>query len=424
MNIWNMTKKDLQVFFRDRAALVWLFVLPLVFIVIFAGLTASSNNDSAQGEEQEAAQDERTPLAVVNQDLGGAIAARLIADLDQAGGYRVVQYELEQAEGLLSKLKLARYLVIPPDFSAGLEAGRPVSLRLITHPNVSNQSNQAVMQVIGGVTNDLSLELQLLDGIEQMGAMQGATGQEVFPPERILAQAKSQFERSRHTPLVAVVQRLPREEVEAEDSGFDLSKSIVPGMAVLFVFLAAQTVARNIFEERQNGSLLRLLAAPVPRWELLAGKLAPILLLTLIQIAFIFALGALLLPLLGIGRLGIGESPLAWAVTSFVMALCSTCLGILIAALARTESQVSGLSNALLWVAGFLGGALVPSFLIQSIPPLNVLSRFVPQTWANQAYYDILARGKGLVDVLPALGILLIFSAVFFIIGVRKFRFQ
>jgi ABC-2 type transport system permease protein len=128
--------------------------------------------------------------------------------------------------------------------------------------------------------------------------------------------------------------------------------------------------------------------------------------------------------LLGMGTLGIGQSPLAWAVASMVIALCSTSLGIMIASLAKSEGQISGLSNALLWVAGFLGGALVPAFLIQQMPTLNFLSRLVPQSYATQAYYDVIARGASVVDILPSLGMLLVFTTVFFFIGVRRFRFE
>ena len=43
---------------------------------------------------------------------------------------------------------------------------------------------------------------------------------------------------------------------------------------------------------------------------------------------------------------------------------------------------------------GFLGGALIPTFLIQQMPTLNILSRLVPQSWATRAYYDVIARGR------------------------------
>lgn len=422
MNIWHITKKDLQVILRDRTSLVWLFVLPIVFLAIFGGLAATAWGDSSEADSE----DTRTPLVVINENQGGDLAERFLVDLDRAGGYRVVLSQREDAEDQMRKVSITRYLVLPANFSADLAQGKPVSVQLILHPDANVMGTQNLLQMIQGVAKDTSLELQLYDGIQHMGEMQAGEAQalQAFDPQRVLAQAKSQFERSRVQPLITIAQSTPAKATEAEAPVFDLSATIVPGMAVLFVFLAAPTVARSIYEERKMGSLRRLLAAPLTRSQLLLGKMAPILLLTLAQVCLMFLFGGLVLPLVGIGKLGVGEDPLAWAITSIIIALCSTSLGIMIAAVARSEAQISGLSNALMWVAGFLGGALIPVFLIQQIPVLNILSRLVPQYWAIQAYYDILARGKGLADVLPALGILLVFSGVFFLLGVRRFRFE
>jgi ABC-2 type transport system permease protein len=421
MKIWNLTKKDLAVIFKDRGALLWLFVLPVVFIVIFAGLASL-----AQGGSSGDTADDRTALTVVNLDPGGELTDRFLADLDRAGGYRVELSEPAAAQDRIEKIKIIYYLVIPENFSANLAAGTQVVVQLITHPDANVQNVQSVAQVINGVAKDTSLELQLLDGISQLGEMQAGNPQaeEAFQADKVAAQAKSQFEQSKITPLVGVIEREPIVDEADEAPEFDLASSAVPGMTVLFVFLAASTVARGIYEERKNGSLRRLLSAPLTRTELMLGKMTPIFLLTLVQIVVIFLFGAFILPLLGIGRLGIGKDPLALVLTSIFIALCSTSMGIMISAIARTEGQISGLSNALLWVAGFLGGALIPSFLIQQIPVLAVLSRLVPHSWATQAFYDLIARGLGLVDVLPSLGMLLLFSAVFFFIGVRRFKFE
>jgi len=363
---------------------------------------------------------------VVNLDPGGDLSARFMAGIDQAGGFRTEPIDQANAEASLKTLKIWRYLVIPQNFTADLTQGKPVNVVLITHPATTASTDNSILQVVNGVARGISLELQLLDGIRQMGDMQSGNPQadQVFNSERILAQAKGQFEQSRTQPLVNIVEEIPKAVAVKEQAGFDFAASVVPGMVVLFVFLSASVVARAIYEERKAGSLRRLLAAPLTRSELMLGKMTPIFLLTLVQIVVIFAVGAFILPLLGIGRLGIGEDPFAWAVSSIVIALCSTCLGIMIAAIARTEAQISGLSNALLWVAGFLGGALVPAFMIQQIPVLAVLSRLVPQSWANATYNAILARGASLAEVLPNLGVLLVFSAVFFFIGVRRFKFE
>jgi ABC-2 type transport system permease protein len=104
------------------------------------------------------------------------------------------------------------------------------------------------------------------------------------------------------------------------------------------------------------------------------------------------------------------------------VALCSTSLGILIAALARTESQVGGISTLILWVAGLVGGAFIPAFVLGDF--LNTVGKIVPQYWALQAYNNLMIRGQGLVDILPELGILLGFTSVFFVVGLLRFKFD
>jgi ABC-2 type transport system permease protein len=104
-------------------------------------------------------------------------------------------------------------------------------------------------------------------------------------------------------------------------------------------------------------------------------------------------------------------------------ALCSTSLGILIAALAHTESQISGGSQLVLWITGLLGGCIVPLAIFNN-QLLNTVSKLVPQSWALNGLLDLMVRGYGLQEVLPELGALLVFSLVFFAIGLWRFDFR
>ncbi len=421
MNIWNLTKKDLQVFFRDRGAILYLFVLPLVFILIFAGLGGRAQSATATTEKK----DDRPALAVVNQDAGGGVAAQFLEVLDQVSGYQPVLFDANDAVAKMNKMQLVRYLLIPSGFSAGLDQAQPVNLELVFHPNADDDGNKAMLEAVTGAANDMALELQLLDGLRQMSAMQAGNSafEQAFAVERITTQAKTQFDRARQQPLVNVALTAPTQEAETSQAvDFNYSQILVPGFTVLFVFLSATAVARAVFTEKKAGCLRRLAAGPLSRSELLAGKMVPVVILTLIQIAFIFLAGALLFPLLGFGQVSIGANLLPWLIASLVISLCAASMGILLVGLARSEGQITGLGNAILWIAGLLGGALLPSFMFP--PFLQGVARLVPHFWATEAYNDILVRGKGLGDILPGLGVLLLFSAVFFFIGQRRFRFE
>lgn len=423
MNIWNLTKKDLVVFLKDRGAWIWIFALPVIFIVIFSGLASMAFNDA---EADAAVEDNRPPLVVVNLDEGGESSNLLLRNLDSPEGVRILPLTLDQAIGQINVYKIQRYLVIPETFSNDLKNTKPVSLKLFTHPDANTDINSVILRIVNGAARDVSLELQILDGIDQMRQMQAGNPQveQIYDPGLVYTQAKNQFDASHVRPLISLEITTPETGKLSVSTEFNLNETVVPGMTVLFVFLAATVVARGIHEERKNGSLRRLLSAPLSKTELLLGKMLPIFILTLIQIVFIFTAGWLLLPLLGIGQMSIGNDPLGWVVASLVIALCSTSLGIFIAGIARTEGQISGLGNAVLWIAGFLGGALVPAVFLESVPPVKVLMRLMPHYWANSAYYDLLARGERLADILPGLGILLLFSVVFFVIGLWKFRYE
>ena len=164
MKALSVAWKDMQIFFKDRGAVLSLLLLPLVFVIVFTGALGAIG----QGEE-----DARIPLAVVDLD-GGESAQTLLDNIDAAGGVRVELYAESEAMAQLDEGEIDRVLTIPADFSAGLEGGQPVTLRLVSHANASVKETEAVRLVIDGVASDMALETQILAALQQMGEMQAS----------------------------------------------------------------------------------------------------------------------------------------------------------------------------------------------------------------------------------------------------------
>ena len=236
-----------------------------------------------------------------------------------------------------------------------------------------------------------------------------------------MEQARSQFEHSRTQPLIVVKQTVPAQQGKSEELP-GLGQAVLSGVTVLFVFLTAQTAARSIYEEKKVGSFRRLMAAPLSRPALLGGKILPNFITALVQILVIFAFGSLGLRLLGATPVPLENAPLGVALVSILTALCASTLGILIAAIARTESQIGGMGMLVLWGMGLLGGCIAPAFLLDRY--LGPLPKIVPQYWANRAFDDLLIRGLGLQDVALELAVLLGFTILFFVIGLWRFDFE
>ena len=413
MKSLSIALKDLQILFKDRGEVVQLFLLPLLFIVVFSGALGAIGGDE---------EDTRQVLPVVDLD-GGEAAQALLAGLDAAGGVRTEIYAHSEAQFLLDENDISRMLVIPDDFTSGTAEGYTVELKLISHPDADIQETEALRLVVVGVTNELALERQILASLRQMGDMQADAPQEdqVFTTERVLAQARSQFERAQTQPLIEVVQTIPSEEGEREEIP-DLGVVAVAGIAVLFVFGTAQVTARSIFDEKKVGSFRRLLAAPMSKTSLLSGKMLPNIIVGMIQFTVIFAFGIFGLKWLGLASPSLGNDPLAVVLVCLIICLCSTAFGILLAAIARTENQIGGLSSLLVWGLGILGGAFIPVFILDQF--LGPVVKVIPQYWANRALSSLMLRGLGLADVATEIAVLLGFTVIFFLIGLWRFDFD
>jgi ABC-2 type transport system permease protein len=413
MNTVSVTLKDILILLKDRGQIVVLFLVPIGFILAFSAAFAV-------GQQLE---EEIITVPVVNLDPGSDMSALLLEKLNDGRGLETRDYSQSQAETDLAAEKIKLALTIPAGFGADVQAGTRTTLRLMYGPTASDSEIEAVRLVVDGVASDLSLETQLVGGLSQMAAMMGDAPPEVqvLTAERIEIQARSQFERAQESPLVSLSAKWP-DQITMGREDFNPSTFSVAGFAVMFAFLTAQATATSIFDEKKEGTFRRLLAAPLDKWELLIGKMLPNFVVAILQMVIVVAASMVLLPLIGQDAPSLGRSPLGLALVTILVALCSTSLGILLAALCRTESQVGGVSSVVLWVAGMVGGAFIPAFVLGNL--LNAIGRVVPHYWALQAYNDLMIRGLGVADILPELGMLAGFTALFFIIGLRRFKFD
>jgi ABC-2 type transport system permease protein len=415
MKALSVALKDFQIFTKDIGSIFYLFIMPVLFIMLFAGLGAAS----------ESAGDEAMLLPVVNLDPSGRASGQMVQILMEDDRVEIVEYEEAQARQELSQAEIWYALFIPVNFSSDLSADRKVSVTLVMHPNHDPVGTGTIERVIQSAARDMMLSDYLYDSLDQLRIMQAAMpyAERYYTEKRISLQVEKQKKTAEERPLVAVEQTTP---VDTEDEQVEipnLGQTVSVGFAVLFVFLASQNAAQSIFREKRQGSFRRLLAAPISKLELMSGKLLPNLIMTLVQIAIIFLLvGLVLLPIMSIPALNLSSDPLGLVLTSILAGLCSTSLGLLLAAIARTEGQLGGISGGLLWVAGILGGAVVPLFLFPEF--MLQVAKFIPHYWAVQAYYGLILRGETLAQLWPNLLALLGFTVVFFIVGLWRFEFD
>src|SRR5262249_45973025 len=110
---------------------------------------------------------------------------------------------------------------------------------------------------------------------------------------------------------------------------------LVPSYAVTFAFFLVLTVGWLFVAERRQGTLVRLRAAPLTRGQILFGKFLPALGVSLFQGLFLMAGGWLAF------GLSWGTSPVWLIAVVGATAFAATGLSMLVASLAKTETQVA-----------------------------------------------------------------------------------
>jgi ABC-2 type transport system permease protein len=205
-----------------------------------------------------------------------------------------------------------------------------------------------------------------------------------------------------------------QQESEKDIETSDVYRQLVPGFTVMFVFFLVNIMARSFIHERQLGTLKRLRIAPLRPSSLLIGKTAPFFIVSLIQTAVLFLAGRF------VWGMSWGNQP--WLLLPVVVttSLSATALGLLVATLVRTDSQVSAYANVVVITMAGISGCFMPrDWLPESI---RVTSLATPHAWALIGYHEILSeKAPSLGVVTQSCGMLFGFSLFFFLLGCLLF---
>jgi len=414
-------RKDLGLLAKDPGALALLFVMPLAFIVVMSFAMEKVYEPSA------------TALAVVVADEDhGLFGTELVRELRSTGGFEVVTEEQGKAldrpaaELLIAERHQQIAVIVPAGLSEALRGtltGERAGAReifLVTDPSLSPEVLSPLRGALNGLAQQAAFRSMSSVGIDQMVQQFAAKG--VSVPQDFSRELKRRATQAQagNSSLVAVKDQMPAGlAVEQRPNSVEQN---VPGYTLFGLFFIAIRLAGNIFEERRLGTFRRLLAAPVPRWALMAGKILAFVAINVVQVAILFAVGVWLLPRLGAPAMSLGKHPEGIAVVTLAVALVANSLGLMLAAFARTAEQATGLGLIVVLTSAMIGGVMVPRYVMP--PFLQALGLISPHTWGLMAYQDVLMRGAGVAAILPAAAILLGFAAAFFAVGIWRFRWD
>ena len=395
--IFAIAWKDAIVRFASSSELLFFIILPVVFTFLLAGGTPSGNEES------------RIRLLVVDESKT-AVSQQIIEELEKSTAIYPVVAARDEAQNQFDERRASAVFIIPSGIDAETLQSGSAEVEMLQQPNNLNASiaERAVLTAIRRVSSSISAAQNAVSvRDEKQPFASDMEKQAYFETSLDLAQSIQEDAPER----VTVIEGATPDQVE-----YDPRANSSAGQLITWVFIPLFGISALFAYERQQGTLRRLLTTPSRKATFLLGTISGQVAMALVQMALLVGFGILVM------KLNWGREPLALFVILLASALAAAAFGTTMGTFVKTEGQASGLSIMFGMVMALMGGCWYPLELFPAA--IQSAVKVLPTTWAMQGLLDLVLRGKGLVDILPEAGVLLGFAAVFFTVGVLRFRYE
>ncbi|WP_137790076.1 ABC transporter permease [Bacillus sp. E(2018)] len=197
----------------------------------------------------------------------------------------------------------------------------------------------------------------------------------------------------------------------ADMETFDYIGPFLIGFFIFFfVFLISGV---SFLRERTTGTLERLLATPMRRWEMVVGYVLGFGIFTILQSAIIVSFAIYVLNIMMVGSI--------WLVIliTLMLAITALSLGTLLSAFATNELQMIQFIPLVVVPQVFFSGLFTIETMAEWLQPLSYI---MPLTYGGEAIRDVMIQGDGWSDIYGNVLVLLGFSLLFMILNVLALK--
>jgi ABC-2 type transport system permease protein len=333
--IRTIVAKDLRQRLRDKSffllGILTPFVLALVLNLVFGG--------GSDGEIE-------VRMGVVDAD-GSEVSAQLAGHMAEADGTGGITVESLPAgtdpETAIDEQGLDAVVVLPQGFGEAVTSAGAPEVELVENPDRAIQAG-----IAGSVVDGFTAEIDRTRLLNAAGARLGVR------PEAAGGGNDLQ-----------IVQEAPNGE------RLGTSARLMAGMAIMFVFFTVMFGVTTLLEERRDGTLARLLAAPVPRDAILASKGI---------VSYLLGVTATMILLVAATFL-VGADWGSWlGVVVLVLAACLTAVALMaiVAGIAKTAESAGAVQSIIAVGLALLGGSWFP---VSGEGLLGNLAKITPHYW-------------------------------------------
>jgi ABC-2 type transport system permease protein len=359
------SKLNTKRFFRDRLALFFGILFPLIFLFVFGGIFGKSGDNIS------------FKVAVLNHS-SSQYATEFI---NQEKANKIINVDstvttLSAAESKMDRNQLDATIILPKNFgSTEQKQAYPSGNVIVYYTNNNAQAGQALVSI-------LQTEFQTIN---------------------------TQFIKI-PSPFTATGKELNQKSL----SQFDYTFSGLLGFSIIGLGIFGPI---NVFPElKKQGILRRLHTTPIRVWQYFLSTMVSQAIIGLISLAIMFTTAIALFHLKVVGNY---FEIILFLILSIIMILG---IGLAIGGWGKNERQVAPLANIIVFPMLFLSGTFFPRY---DMPLwLQHITNYLPLTPVIDGIRLLATEGVGITQIDSQLGLVLGWTVIIYIIAFRVFRWE
>ncbi len=380
----------------DRANIIWLLVMPLIFAFLMGMLMGDWSAARPR------------PLVVVAAPDSSASLATLMAPLLASGAFRVTRidsvFTADDARALVDDTWASAVLLVNPGFGDSLAAGLAPHLRF--YQDGGRTSAQRARQALATAVSRLEAEVSARTLVAADPA-QVARGEAMAFDDSVFSDALA------HPRLRLAVSSLGRSRYE-DLALTDARQHSGPAYTLMFTLMFLLMSAKDLVAERKQRTLDRLRLSHISAADLTVGYFLGGFLIGVLQMGVLLTLNSLLF------GIDYGNSPITLALMAVLFTATAAAMGLLLGSLARTPAQADALGMVLGMSLPALGGLWWPLEITPKF--MQSLGHALPTGQAITILHGLIGRGTGLAEAVPYLAGLLAWTLAILVAAVLAFQ--
>lgn len=411
--------KEMLLLKRDFGGLVILFVMPLALVVTITLIQDTSFKSLSNI---------KIPILLVDEDHG-EISKMVKENLSQNGSFEIITklkgktLTEQAAKKSVFRGEYQLAIVLPKELSSDLKKKVDGNVRKImqnfdiAEDNLTEKSTDvaemesrnvnlyfdpaAQLTFRDAVINNIDKLIAKIEKDKVYGAFQESLG-----IEEMLFQDENFISFKEISPEVEEGKEITPNSVQHN----------VPAWSLFAIFFIIVPLSINIVKEKGQGTQIRLITNPVPYSIVIAGKTISYLIISMIQFSLMLLIGLYLFPYLGLPGLELHGTLFLMLTIAFFSGLAAIGLGIVLGTLAKTQEQAAPFGATFVVILAAIGGVWVPVFVMPKM--MQMISQVSPMNWGLNAFYDVLLRKAGIMEIIPEIILLFLFFVVTIVIAI------